>query len=238
MITLPSLTPPVASALVTKPARQPVAPPSKPAPPPKPPAPPIDWAKAWERAWGLVVSGALLRGLLYLGAFMFVVSVVVLVVVYWRYFHPLLQIGFVASMPLAFYAGGFWLRTRLKIPVAGGVFTGTGALLVAVDFAAVYQLGGLAGRVNVNAYWLAASLVSTAIYIFTAWRIPGEFFGYITLVGAASTVLALTRILRLPLEWEIASVAASGAGMAGGADASYLRIASLKTAMGSRIALI
>ena len=217
VITLPSLTPPVASALVTKPARQPVAPPSKPAPPPKPPAPPIDWAKAWERAWGLVVSGALLRGLLYLGAFMFVVSVVVLVVVYWRYFHPLLQIGFVASMPLAFYAGGFWLRTRLKIPVAGGVFTGTGALLVAVDFAAVYQLGGLAGRVNVNAYWLAASLVSTAIYIFTAWRIPREFFGYITLVGAASTVLALTRILRLPLEWEIASVAASGAGMAGGA---------------------
>src|SRR6185295_2834437 len=112
-------------------------------PPPRPsapPRPPINWAKVWERAWSFVVSGALLRGLLYLGAFMIVVSAVILVVQYWRAFPPLLQLGFVAAVPLTFYLGGFVLRERLKIPVAGGVFTGIGALLVAVDFIALYQL--------------------------------------------------------------------------------------------------
>ena len=122
---------------------RPIAPP-RPVAPPRPPRPPINWAKVWERGWQLVVSGALLRGLLYLGALMIVASAVVLVVRFWSTFPVWLQIGFVAAVPLTFYAGGFILR-RLKIPVAGSVLTGIGALLVAVDLAAVYQLGGLRG---------------------------------------------------------------------------------------------
>ena len=197
-----------------KPARPAAPPPPKPvqpAKPAKPPAPPIDWSKVWEKAWGFVVSGALLRGLLYLGAFMIVVSAIVLVVVYWRFFPTLLKLGFIAAVPLTFYASGFFMRARLKLPEAGGVFTGIGALLVAVDFAAVYQLGGL--RVNVSLYWLIASVFCTALYTFTAWRVRGEFFAYITLIGATSTLLAFTSMFGLPLEWRIASVAASAAGM-------------------------
>ena len=204
---------PVAPAKPVAPARPTPPKPVQPAKPAKPPAPPINWGKVWERAWGLVVSGALLRGLLYLGAFMIVVSAIVLVIAYWRAFPPLLQLGFIAAVPLTFYASGFFMRSRLKLPEAGGVFTGIGALLAAVDFAAVYQLGGLRGQVDVYIYWLIASVFCTALYTFTAWRVRGEFFAYITLIGASSTLLAFTSMFGLPLEWRIASVAASAAGM-------------------------
>ena len=40
--------------------------------------------------------------------------------------------AFVTALPLSFYLGGFAMRSFLKIPVAGTVFTGIGALLVAV----------------------------------------------------------------------------------------------------------
>jgi hypothetical protein len=183
---------PVAQPATARPAPAPKPVMSAPPPPPvptkpaPPPPPPVNWTKVWESAWNFVVSGALLRGLLYLGAFMIVVSAIVLVIRFWNNFHPLLQIGFIAAVPLSFYLGGFWLREWLKIPVAGGVITGIGALLVGVDFVAVYQLGGLAGHINPNVYWLIASTICTFIYAFTTWRVRGEFFAYITLIGGTS----------------------------------------------------
>ena len=172
--------------------------------------PKIDWAKWWQKTWQLVVSGRLLRGLLYLGAFMIVVSTAVLVISFWDTFPQLIQLLFIYSVPSIFYLAGWQLRTRLKLPVAGGVLTGVGSLLLAVDFAAVYQFGGLAEYVDVTTYWLLSSLFCTLIYIFTALRLRAEFFGYIMLVGGISTLLSFTQLLRLPLEWQIAVLALSG----------------------------
>ena len=215
----PPAPPPVFAAPLRVAAPLPAAHPPTPAPqrppaPPQPvapPRPPIDWGKVWERSWQLVVSGALLRGLLYLGALMIVASAVVLVVRFWTSFPAWLQIGFVAAVPLTFYAGGFVLR-RLKIPVAGSVFTGIGALLVAVDLAAVYQLGGLSRVIELPVYWLGASLVCAALYLFTLYRARGEFFGYLTLIGAGNVGVALAVALRLTPEWWLAAGAAVGAG--------------------------
>ena len=176
--------------------------------PPAPARPRFDWAKWWEKTWDVVVSGALLRGLLYLGALMIVVSAAVLVVRFWDVFPQGVQLVFIGSVPTVFYLAGWLVRTRLKLPQAGGVLAGIGALLLAVDFAAVYQFGGLAGRLDATAYWLVASAASTGIYALSAWRLPTEFFGYITLLGLASTLSALTRLVRLPLEWQIAVVSA------------------------------
>ena len=75
-------------------------------------------------------SGALLRALLYLGAFMIVVSATVLVIRFWAQFHPIIQLLFIASVPLTFYLGGWALRTRFNLIQAGTVLTGIGALLV------------------------------------------------------------------------------------------------------------
>lgn len=176
---------------------------------PKPAFPALDWAKWWQRTWGLVVSGALLRGLLYLGAFMIVVSAAVLVIRFWDIFPPAIQFMLIAAVPTAFYLVGWVVRTKLELLQAGTVLTGVGALLVAVDFAAVFQLAELSGRVNPTFYWLVASMVSTAIYSFSAWRLPMEFFGYVALLGGLSTLLALGRLLATPLEWQIAIVAAT-----------------------------
>jgi hypothetical protein len=179
--------------------------------PVRPSTPPFDWSVAWKRVGEFVVSGALLRGLLLLGAFMIVVSAAVLVIVYWRAFPLPAQLAMVAALPMTFYLGGLVLRTRLQLPIAGGVFTGIGALLVAVDFAAVYQLGGLAGQVDVNAYWLVASLVCSLVYALTGFRLREPFYGYALQLALVSALVATTRAASLPPEWSVAVVGSSSA---------------------------
>jgi hypothetical protein len=184
---------------------------------PRPPRPKFSWAKWWEKTWNIIVSGALLRALLYLGALMIVVSAAVLVVRFWDIFPQVMQLVFIAAVPTAFYLAGWLVRTRLKLPQAGGVLAAIGALLLAVDFAAVYQFGGLADTLDATAYWLGASLACTAVYVLSAWRLPTEAFGYITLFGFASTMFAFTRLIRLPLEGQIAMVSTMGPAMIWGA---------------------
>src|SRR6185436_513341 len=121
-------------------------------------------------------SGALLRALLYLSAFMIVVSATVLVIRFRDNFSAVVQLLFMAAVPVTFYAGGWTLRSRLKLIQAGSVLTGIGAILVAVDFYAVYQFGALAGRINGPTYWLVVAIFCTALYAFTAWKLQGEFF--------------------------------------------------------------
>ncbi|MFC1879306.1 SCO7613 C-terminal domain-containing membrane protein [Chloroflexota bacterium] len=178
---------------VPAPKTKPVA--AKPRPPaprarPKPKRPPVDWAKAWEKTIQLIVSGALLRGILYLGAFMIVVSLTILVVRFWNIFPAFVQVGFIFSVPTAFYLAGWLVRGRMKLPQAGNVLSGVGALLVAVNFAAIYQLGGLA--VDWALYWLITSLICTVVYALTAWKLSGQFFDYIVLIGGGNASLALT----------------------------------------------
>lgn len=179
--------------------------------PPPPPPPPFNWKDAWQKAVDLVASGLLLRGLLYLGAFMVLAAALVLVIAFWNAFPVPVQVGFIAAVPLAFYVGGFLLRERAKIPQAGMVFTGMGALLVAVDFAAIYQLFSLS--VDPALYWLMAAFICTGIYAFTAWRLPTEFYGYITLLAATNVPVALSVYVRAHPAWWVAVVAWAALGM-------------------------
>jgi len=208
-----AVAPPVAEIIVEpalpvppKPAPSKPAPPPKKIAPPKPKEPPIDWKKVRKRVAEAAASGALLRALLYLSAFMIVVSATVLVVRFWNNFPQILQLIFIAAVPISFYAGGWLLRSKLKLVQAGSVLTGIGAILVAVDFAAIYQFGGLAEQVNGPIYWLAVSIFCTALYAFTTWKIQGEFFNYLTLIGGGSALFTLTRVPPLSMEWSIASV--------------------------------
>ena len=197
-VAVPVPTPKPVESQVQKPAPKPVA----------PPKPPINWGKLWDNAVNFVVSGALLRALLYMGAFMIVVSALVLVISFWDKFGPVLQVVFVFALPAFFYAAGWLIRTRLKLQQTGTVLTGVGAILLAVGFVGVYKLSNLS--VDINQYWLVASLITTAIYIFTALRLKGEFFGYLTLLSGVSVFLSLTRVLNASLEWTVAVVPAAG----------------------------
>jgi hypothetical protein len=194
-------------------AARPPAPPARPPAPPRPKQPPINWGTVWEKSVDLVASGVLLRALLYLGAFMIVVSATVLVIRFWDVFPALLQLLFIAAVPTIFYLAGWLVGAFLELPQAGGVLTGIGALLVAVALAGIYQFGGLSQRVDGSLYWFVAAILCTGIYTLTAWRLSGEFFDVITLLAATGAALATTRLLHLALEWSIASIAASCAAM-------------------------
>ena len=202
-------TAPAPAAAPAPPAALPAAvPPS--APPPKGPAVSLDWANWRDNAWNLIASGALLKGLLYLGAFMIMIASAVFAIRYWGQFPSHVQLAFIAAVPIAFYGNGFVLRKWFAAPLAGAVFSGIGALMVFVDLVVVYQFGGLAGVVDARLYWLAASVFCTTIYTLTAWKLPIEFFGYVTLAGFCSTILAVANLVRLPLEWQIAALNAAG----------------------------
>ncbi|MCA9943192.1 MAG: hypothetical protein KC449_06900 [Anaerolineales bacterium] len=180
-------------------------------PEPKEKRPLINWGNAWDKVVAAAVSGALLTGLLYLGAFMIVVAAGVLAVSFWDSFSTILQLFLIALVPTTFYIFGWLTRWKLALKQAGGVLTGIGMLLVAVDFAAVYQFGELAARgVDLTLYWFGASLICTLIFALTAWRLPSEFFGYITLLGMTSALVALVVLLGLPLAWTAAAVAFAG----------------------------
>ncbi|UCG23800.1 MAG: hypothetical protein JSW55_16945 [Chloroflexota bacterium] len=182
---------------------------ARPKPPPKPREPIIDWPKMRQKARDAAASGMLLNVLLYLGAFMIIISAAILVIRFWESFPPALQLAVIAAAPAIFYLLGWLGRAKLKLPQAGRVLTYIGALLVAVDFAAIYQFGGLSGQIDSALYWFAASLVCTTIYALTAWRLPTEFAGYITSIGLVSALAALTAWIGLPLQWQVASVALS-----------------------------
>ena len=180
-----------------------------PAPPARPRLPRIEWTTVGERLRAAAASGALLRGLLYLGAFMIVVSATILVIRFWDRFPALLQLGFVAAVPISFYVAGWAVRSRLALPQAGTALINIGALLVAVDFAAIYQLGNLGGTVNPYTYWFASSLLCTLIYALTIRLLPTEFFGYTLFAGVTSTLVALPAMLNLaPASW-VTGVAAA-----------------------------
>ncbi len=213
--TMPALRP----AIVSVPAPKPVtAPPPKPAAPPKPP---INWGKVWDTTLNFMTSGAWLRALLYLGAFMFVISAGVLVISNWKTIPLLFQVVLMAAFPTFFYGGGWFIRARLKQQQNGIVVTGVGAILLAVDFAAVYQFINL--NLDINLYWLIASLITTSVYIFTAFRLKGEFFGYLSLLAGISVFVSLTRVLNASMEWTIAVIPLTGALMTGLAGSLWPR---------------
>ncbi|MBW8009643.1 MAG: hypothetical protein FVQ83_00185 [Chloroflexi bacterium] len=73
-----------------------------PAPKPKPKHEPYDWGKLMDKVVNAFVSGAVLRGVLYLGAFMIVVSAFVLVVRFFGDFPDWLQLIVIFSVPATF----------------------------------------------------------------------------------------------------------------------------------------
>ncbi len=175
--------------------------------PPPPREPLIEWDKVWGKVVEAAVSGLLLRWLRYLGAFLFVISIAIVVVNFWNEIPQWGQVAIIFFVPGAFYAGGWLLRTRLGVVQTGAVLMGVGQILLAIDFAAIYQFGGL--DLDPRLYWLITSVICTVIYLATVFFVvQAEFFGYIGLVGIGSTAAAAVAAVTVSLEWPV--VAAAG----------------------------
>jgi len=196
----------VAAQPAPVPVSRPVAPPAAaPLPAPRPKRQPLQWGQMREQVATAFMSGALLRGLLYLGAFMIVVSAAVLVALFWDTFYPPVQWLFIFMAPAALYGAGWLLLNKLKLPQAGQVLIGIGALMLAVDFAAIYQFYVLA--VDRVLYWLIASFICTAVYTITAWRMRTDFFDSLVPLGGVNILAAFVRQTGLAWEWSFVSIA-------------------------------
>ena len=207
-----TLQPTSVPAAISPPAAPAVRRPVVKAAPPRPPRPPFDWGKLWGSVVEAAVSGLLLRWLRFLGAFLFVVSLAIVVISFWTSIPAWGQLGIIFFIPTAFYAGGWYLRAKMQIEQTGSVLMGVGEMVLAVAFAAIYQFSSF--TIPLPTYWLVTSAICTTVYVLTTWRlVHSEFFSYISLVGISSTLMALGQVLRLPIEWQLVILSASSLGM-------------------------
>nr|MDQ2999057.1 hypothetical protein [Chloroflexota bacterium] len=143
--------------------------------------------------WGDRMGHALLslrtrQTLLYLGAFLLVVSALVLVVFNWASFPPILQFALLAGVCGGLWAGGTWLARQSGLERAGAGLQAVGAVLVPVVAFSLSRPGLL--DLEPRGAWLLASALSLPIYALAAWRIRHPLFVVAGCLSGASAVLA------------------------------------------------
>src|SRR5215217_3633370 len=143
--------------------------------------------------WGERMGRALLslrtrQTLLYLGAFLLVVSALVLVVFNWASFPPILQFTLLAGVCGGLWAGGAWLARQSGLERAGAGLQAVGAVLVPVVAFSLSRPGLL--DLQPRGAWLLASALSLPIYVLAAWRLRHSLFVVAGCLSGASAVLA------------------------------------------------
>jgi hypothetical protein len=148
---------------------------------------------ALREPWGERMGRALLslrtrQTLLYLGAFLLVVSALVLVVFNWASFPPIFQFALLAGVCGGLWAGGTWLAHQSGLERAGAGLQAVGAVLVPVVAFSLSRPGLL--DLEPRGAWLLASALSLPIYALAAWRIRHPLFAVAGCLSGASAVLA------------------------------------------------
>lgn len=180
---------PVAPAVVAQPTPsiQPIKPP-QPAVPPRPPEP----SRA-ERAWAGLLALRTRQMLLFLGAFLLVVSSLVLVVFNWNAFPPLFQCGLLVTVCSALWGAGEWLERRWSMHAGAGLRAVAGVLAPIVGGAITRLL-----QIAPHPAWLVVSLVCLVLYVLAARRTKQQLFGVAASLAGASVVLAACGFISWP----------------------------------------
>src|SRR5262245_3727128 len=153
------------------------------APPAAPPGPPPG-----ERLWAALLALRTRQTLLFLGAFLLIVSALILVVFNWASFPPLLQFALLAAVCGGLWGGGYWLSERWGLTGAGIGLRAVGAALTPVVAFSLSRPGLL--DLTPRGGWLLASLLSLPIYALAAWRLRHVSYVVAGCLAAASAVLA------------------------------------------------
>lgn len=201
--TLPAAAPPAAAPPAPAPAAPPgdtAAPraPVAPTPAPGAPAPATVAAEPPPRVSGRSWGAALFalgtrRALLYLGAFLLVVSSLTLVIFNWASFSPLVQFAILAGTTVALWRLGTWMARQPALGAAGANLQAVAALLVPVVGFALARPGlfDLAPRPA----WQLASVVSLGLYLLAAWRTRRAFYAGAAVAAALSLIFAAPEAL-------------------------------------------
>jgi hypothetical protein len=138
--------------------------------------------------------------LLYIGAFLIVVSALIFVNVSGKQVSAALKLVLLVLGTISFLGVGLFCHRYPRVVEAGRTFVGIGALLVPLDFAAYYILiTGVA--VAPSVIWTLGSLVSAGLYGLLAMSGFGRFYAYLFLPAALSTVVGIEWVLAVPGEW-------------------------------------
>src|SRR5262245_38571367 len=141
-----------------------------------------------ERLWERLLALRTRQTLLFLGAFLLVVSALILVVFNWASFPPILQFALLAAVCGGLWGGGYWLSARWGLTGAGIGLRAIGAALTPVVAFSLSRPGLL--DLTPRGGWLLASLLSLPIYALAAWRLRHVSYVVAGCLAAASAVLA------------------------------------------------
>ncbi|MCS6879892.1 MAG: hypothetical protein RMK84_12825 [Oscillochloridaceae bacterium] len=146
------------------------------------------------RSWGaaLLALGTR-RALLYLGAFLLVISSLTLVIFNWASFSPLVQFAILAGTTVALWGLGTWMARQPALGAAGANLQAVAALLVPVVGFALSRHGLL--DLAPRPAWQLASALSLGLYLLTAWRTRRAFYAGAAVVAALSLIFAAPEAL-------------------------------------------
>lgn len=119
--------------------------------------------------------------LLFLGAFLVIVSAAFFAIVIWDIVGPLGKLGYLGALTAVFYGGGWWARTRLGLRTGSVALTAVASAALLLDGWVIidgYQLPGMLP-------WAALLLVCSTVYWATEVMLGERFFG---IVGVAAQV--------------------------------------------------
>ncbi len=145
------------------------------------------------RSFGERVGSALLslrtrQTVLFLGAFLLLISALILMVFNWASFPPILQFALLAGVCVGFWGGGAWLISQTELDRAGVGLQAVGGLLVPVVAFSLSRPGLL--ELAPRAGWLLASALCLPMYVLAAWRLRRMLFVVAACMSLASAVLA------------------------------------------------
>ena len=164
-------------------------------PTPVEPAPPQEVRPSWaERAWTGVLALRTRQMLLFLGAFLLLISSLVLVVFNWGNFPPPLQCLLLAAICGGLWFAGEWLERKWAMPSAGAGLRAVSGVLVPVVAFAMTQLLGM----KLHHAWLLASLASLPFYAWAAWRTRQRLFSVMGSLAGASLLMAVCGFFSWP----------------------------------------
>ncbi|MCB8923880.1 MAG: hypothetical protein H6662_20060, partial [Ardenticatenaceae bacterium] len=162
----------------------------------------------WDRVWDTLLSERTLKAILFLGVILLIGSGISWVVWNWNTFPPIVQIAFLGSFTALFYALGWYVRVKMRLPDSGIALSAVASLLVPLDFVAFYISGGFPAG-SWPQVWLAASIVCLLLYSVVALLLQAEFFGYLISIAAVSLSLALFNLPGAMAWWPLGVTAVS-----------------------------
>ncbi len=194
MTTLPSeaIAPQTVQPVIAPQAVAAAAAPTATAAPPQPAKP-----SALERVFGGLLALRTRQMLLFLGAFLLVISALILVVFNWASFPPILQFALLASVCGSLWVGGHFLSSRWGLEGAGMGLRTIGAVLTPVVAFALSRPGLL--DLPFAQGWLLSSLISLAVYLFAFWKLRHIAYLFTSCAAVVSSVGAA--VYSIAPEW-------------------------------------